>query len=208
MHARTASASPAISASSSSTCSAAEASRRPASTSACRPYSRERLRRSPTTSTRCVVARQGQQAEVEAAGRPRGSAIRSPVAARRDDLLGERPQRLERAGSAVPASATVDRDLDQRADLRVLVQLPLGDLGDPEALVRHGVDQALLGEVEHRLAHRRGRDAEAGGQRGRRVHLARAQLPGDQRGPQRVRDLLAVAGPLAAQRGRAGALAR
>ncbi|MFC7511858.1 hypothetical protein ACFQV4_21600 [Streptomyces thermocarboxydus] len=36
--------------------------------------------------------------------------------------------------------------------MRVLVELPLGDGGDPVPLVGDDVDQSFLGEVEQRLA--------------------------------------------------------
>ncbi len=109
----------------------------------------------------------------------------------RHDLARDGAQRFELLGGHGAGDLPDGGHLDEGTDLRVLVQVPLGHLGDPEALVPYGLDQPLAREREHRLAYGGGGDAQLGGEDGRGVDGPDAELPGDHRGAQGVRHLVA-----------------
>ena len=87
-------------------------------------------------------------------------------------------------------AGALDRgDLEHASDFGQRIEICVGVFNDPEALVRNSRDDALLNEVEHRLAHRSRRDPELFGERGNGIGNSRLQLTGDEGGAQRRGDL-------------------
>ncbi|CAK7279978.1 conserved hypothetical protein [Streptomyces misionensis JCM 4497] len=141
-----------------------------------------------------LVAGQTQHRPVEG---PVGLRVRGRAAGGRrpHGILRQRPQRRPPLRRHRPGQPQHHRDLDQLPHLRQLGQLARPALHHPEPAVGHHLDGALQGELLHGLPHGRGRDPEALREHRRRVHLARPQLPGDQRRAQRLQDLSAHRGP-------------
>ena len=111
-------------------------------------------------------------------GRRGPSPRRRPVAARRPRRPSRRPagrSSAQRSGRHRTGQPQHHGHLDQRPDLGQLGELAGAALGDPEAAVGHDLDGALAGELLHRLADRRGRDAEALAERRARSRPRRAR---------------------------------
>jgi hypothetical protein len=115
---------------------------------------------------------------------------------RADRRLGEGTQLGPALRRHRPGQPQHHRHLDQRPHLGQLRQLPRPPLDHPEPTVRHDLDGTLDGQLLHRFPHRCRGDPEPLAQHRSRVHLPGPEVPGHQRGPQRVHDLPAHRGPL------------
>ena len=144
-----------------------------------------------------VVAVEGEEGEMEL-GVDQHVCREVTFRRRRNDAAGQRSQRLYPASDAqVPVAGDRDhrRHLDQRPQLGQLVEGRVVHRRHPKTLVAHGLEEALVGQVEQRFANRGGRDAELRRQPGDGAQGPGLELPGDEEPAHDLGDLVAQARP-------------
>ena len=116
-----------------------------------------------------------------------------PAGRRGDDLVGDLVEPIEHLGRHDLDHVDRRRDLEHQTDLADLVEVRLRHLDHAEAAIALGDHEPVLGQREHRLAHRSRADAEPLAEQRRRIQLPGLELAGHQRRLERATNLIAEA---------------